>query len=75
MSVENVISKNPVIKNSLIGHYNHYIALDWSMTVMAIARLREGWSSIKHLDFPAINFNILSFWNFRYNSGDNSYLE
>lgn len=53
MSLENVISKTTVIKNSLIGHYNHYIALDWSMTVMAIARLREGWNQPKVIERPS----------------------
>jgi hypothetical protein len=53
MLVENVTSKNPVIKNSLIGHYNHYIALDWSITVMAIARLREGWNQPKVIERPS----------------------
>lgn len=53
MTVQNVIPKNAVIKNSLIGNYQHYIAIDWSMTDMAIARLREGWNQPKVIEVPS----------------------
>jgi hypothetical protein len=53
MIVQNVTQKNTVIKNSLIGNYQHYIAIDWSLKVMAIARLREGWNQPKVIEGPS----------------------
>lgn len=53
MTVQNVIPKQAVIKNSLIGNYQHYIAIDWSQTVMAIARLRDGWNQPKVIEVPS----------------------
>jgi transposase len=53
MTVENVIPKQAVIKKSLVGEYQHYIAIDWSQTVMAIARIREGWNQPKVIETPS----------------------
>jgi hypothetical protein len=53
MTVQNVLPKEGFIKKSLVGDYQHYIAIDWSMTVMAIARLREGWKQPKVLEVPS----------------------
>ena len=43
MSKQNVVKKDWQINNSLIGDYQHYIAIDWSNQIMAIARLKPGW--------------------------------
>jgi hypothetical protein len=53
MTVQNVTTNNAVIKNSLIGNYQHYIAIDWSTTVMAIARLRTGLNEPRIIEGPS----------------------
>jgi len=47
MSKQNVLKKECQINTSLAGDYHHFIAIDWSMQVMAIARLKPGWREPK----------------------------
>lgn len=44
---------NVVSNNEVSNDYQHYIALDWSMTVMAIARLKSGWKAPKVIERPS----------------------
>ena len=47
MTKQNVAKKECQINTSLAGEYHHFIAIDWSMKVMAIARFKPGWREPK----------------------------
>jgi transposase len=47
MSKQNVSKKECQINTSLGGDYQHFIAIDWSMQIMAIARFKPGWKEPK----------------------------
>jgi transposase len=47
MNVDNLTNKYLPGNNELQDNYQHYIALDWSMNMMAIARLKDGWRQPK----------------------------
>jgi transposase len=53
MNEQNVLKKETPINKTLNGDYQHYIAIDWSMHIMAIARMKKGWKKPEVFERPS----------------------
>jgi transposase len=53
MNNNNLRNNSLVSNNEIPGNYQHYIAIDWSMKYMAIARLSAGWKIPKVIERPS----------------------
>ena len=53
MNANNLTNNTPHGNNELPNSYQHYIALDWSMKTMAIARFKIGWRGPKVIERPS----------------------
>lgn len=53
MNSNNLMKANLVSNNEMLNSYQHYLALDWSVKIMAIARLKAGWKEPKVIEQPS----------------------
>jgi transposase len=53
MNKNNLSDDNRIGNNEIPTGYKHYIALDWSIKIMAIARLKAGWKEPKVFERPS----------------------